>query len=85
MDSSRFVEFICDKVFPVFDELSSSKDSLLEDSSTEAQLDMLKALSELIAHCHNLNAPAKKAQSVYKILLVCFIILYDKPFQYYVY
>ncbi|XP_026466555.1 apoptosis inhibitor 5 homolog [Ctenocephalides felis] len=69
VDSSRFVAFICDKVLPVFNQLTSSKDVLLNTSSTEVQLDLLKALSELMVHCHSLDIPEKRAQRVYNVLL----------------
>ncbi|KAJ9601059.1 hypothetical protein L9F63_000794 [Diploptera punctata] len=49
VDSARFVAYMCEQVFPQFDEISSNEEG------ADPQLEILKLFAELCTHCGNLE------------------------------
>lgn len=64
INSSKFVSYICEQVFPQLDKILTSE----EDSPIE--LELLKVFAELCTYCGPLSEPEKKLEQVYKRLIV---------------
>jgi len=60
--STRFVEYVCLQVLPVFAEVGG-------DTGSDTQLELLKLLAEMVGHCGELSSVEQCTTNIYNCLL----------------
>jgi Apoptosis inhibitory protein 5 (API5) len=68
VESAKFVTYLCEDVLPILLTLPKN----LQDTGSDAHLEILKLSAELCKFCSTLESPESKLQHVFNLLLVIF-------------